>query len=975
MPSKLSSAFLLPFLASAAFATPSSQCKGSCTIEQRNVVRNQIPHTVHINGPSHMVADLSRSSGWELLDCPQDWSKGSANVRLVCTHEDGSETCDHIHEGGAENTIVRLPADCGTGPFARVAQWGVARDQLIPSGSIADHKLRRRSLTPPVFAARLDYNFRAIPQERGEVSFDITAAHHPEINDNIKHAHHVPRAIREAMYGSPTPSAFAAPTNSIFGIDLPTKLPDIDIPIPTKLPDLPISIPTKLPDLPISIPTKLPDLPSIPIPIPTKFPDIKIPFDEFPMPDLPTLEGGFEKSKGFEAIKLQGNHSLVDESLGCNFGKIGFDQSAKISVETDILINAGYALKIAGKVVPPEVNDFALAGALSGKIHAVLNVDMYLSADILFPPVKLLGIGVPGLSVPGLFTIGPEAVLQATLDLAVDVSFAARIPLTYDFQKLDFVFPNQAAEDSSEAQESKKTSSFEASVSPGEQTGSIGLHVIPKLEFGIEILHDLAHAEVYVGLDTDITFASNGTVFPDFSYEGCQDVSYGLLAKAGVSAGAFKFLNVGQYKTLWEKRHTLWQHCSKAADGPATAIYKDEDGSYTNAGGDLVNENGQLVDENGQVIPDEEAADAPPPPIKGDDGQDIPEEDIILENGDGTWEDSQGNPTNQDGQRISNNGTVLGCELDTSQPLLDAEGKVIPPEEAIYDLGDGKFSNGNCDIVNADGQLIDDDGNVIDYEDFKDENGQVIPPGEVVIDNEDGTFSDPYGNPVDQWGGAMDFDENGDIIPVELTPVEDDDGTQEEREPEVTEDPAFTIMTPEQLEQLALDLIHGKPPAPLPSDTTTSTESTPTDTASPPADTPSTDAPSTETTSTETEPTSAPETQPTDAPAPETPTDTTSSESSTSTESSPSEEPTLNPNPIPAPAPATPSNACKAPAKRAITSPGHVSLFSTPPISTNHKRRRTLSGRAGSFGCTMPSIGGLPLFPALPGLDQLARVF
>ncbi|KAH7107473.1 hypothetical protein BKA62DRAFT_683505 [Auriculariales sp. MPI-PUGE-AT-0066] len=993
MHAKFSSSLLLPLFASAALATSATQCRGSCNVEQHTVVGNQAPHSVHINGPSHLVADISQPSGWEVIGCPTDWSKGSTDVRLVCTNENAAESCEHLLEDGAENTVVRLPAACGTGPFARVARWDVAKDQSIPSGSVADHKLRRRNLKPQVFAARLDYNFAAIPTTRGEVTFDIVAAHSPNIKDQIR-SKNVARALRETGHvaiNTATVTAYGADaTNSLFGIDLPSiDLPSIDLPdIPTELPsidlpsiDLPsISIPTELPsiDLPsISIPTELPsiDLPSIDLPsisIPTSLPsidlpdidfpsisipDIDIPLPtEFPLPDLSILEGGYEKSGGFEAIKLQGNHSLIDESLGCNFGKIGFDQSAKISMESDILINAGYAFKIAGKLTPPEVTDFALAGTMSGKIHATFDVDMYLSADILLPPIKLLSLGVPGLSIPGLISLGPKVALNVQLDLAVDVAFAASIPVTYDFNKLDFVLPTSLAPSNGEATESKKTSTFEMSVSPGDQTGSIGLHLIPKLEFGIDVLHDLASAEVYIGLDTDITFNSNGTIYPDFSYDGCQDVSIGALAKAGVSAGLFSFFHTGDYIPLYEKRSTIWKHCSNSTDGPTTAVYDNEDGTFTNAGGDLVNENGQLIDENGEVIPDADAADADPAPIKGEDGKDIPEEDLVLDNGDGSYDDAQGNPVNAEGQRISNNGTVLGCELDTSQPLLDADGNTIPPEEAIYDVGDGQFSNGNCDIVNEDGQLVDDDGNVIDYEPFTDDTGAEIPATDVVIDNEDGTYSDPFGNAVDQWGGAMDFDDNGELISVELTPVEEDDGTQEEREPEITDDPAFEIMSPDQLEQLALDLIHGKAPAP------SSSESAPEGTTS-------TEAPSTETTSTDASTTAPADTTSTDAPTTSTdaPSTDTASSSSTTTDA-PSEEPTLIPNPIP-----VPTGACKASSKRSLSSkPGRPQPTN---VSRVHMRKRAMLGKRSGFGCSMPSIGGLPLYPAIPGLDQLARLF
>ncbi|KAH7091711.1 hypothetical protein BKA62DRAFT_87028 [Auriculariales sp. MPI-PUGE-AT-0066] len=992
MHTKRRSVLLLPLFAATALATSATQCRGSCKFEQRSVVGDQVPHSVHISGPSDLVADVSPASGWELLDCPDDWSKGAVDIRAVCTHLSPAESCDHLLEGGAENTVVRLPNECGTGSFARVARWEVAEDQHVPAGSVADNKLRRRNLKPQVFAARLDYNFRAIPSARGEVTFDVSAAHHSDVNDQIAHKN-VARALRES---SQRPALYV-PTTTVFGDDgSPTAVYETN---DLKFPGLPdIHLPTEFPSLPdIHLPTELPSLPDIHLP--TDLPDIHLPtsLPSIPLPDLPDItifKGGYEKSGGFEAIKFTGNHSLIDESLGCTFGKIGFDQSAKINVNSDILINAGYAFKIAGKLgTDSEITDFAIAGALSGRIDAIVDVDMYLSADILLPAVPILTAGIPGLVIPGILTLGPKATLNLQVDLAVDVSFSATLPLKFDFDKVDFVFPASLAPSGGDSTQTRKTSELQLSVSPGDQSGSIGLHVIPKIEFGLDVLDGKANAEVYAALDTDITFSSNGTIFPDFSYAGCQEITVGALAKAGVSAALFTFLHAGDFIPLLDKRHTLWSHCSKDTEGPTTAIYDNADGTntFTNAGGDLVNQNGQLIDENNQVIADADAADAAPPPIKDESGNDIPEDDIVLDNGDGTYNDAQGNAVNADGQRISNNGTLLGCALDATQALLDASGLPIPFAEAIFDAGNGLFSNANCDIVNELGQLVDDDGNVIDYEPFTDENGAEIPASDVVIDNEDGTYSDPYGNSVDQWGGAMDFDDNGELISVELTPVEEDNGTQEEREPEVTDDPAFDVMSPDALKNLAVDLMHGTaPPAPLPTPEPPSSESSSTDSTStdaPSSDSTSTDASSSETTSTDASSTDTASSDTTSTDASTTSTidststdgstttgsDTTSTDASSTDAASPSATPTdmpiLIPNPIPVPSQA----ACKARTKRSISSdPARV--LPTSVVSRTHARKRAMLGKRSGFGCNLPSIGGLPLMPALPGLDQLARV-
>ena len=56
-------------------------------------------------GASGAISDITPAAGWQILSC--DPNGMDQDIRLVCMHDDAS--CDHLLEGGAENTIVRLP--------------------------------------------------------------------------------------------------------------------------------------------------------------------------------------------------------------------------------------------------------------------------------------------------------------------------------------------------------------------------------------------------------------------------------------------------------------------------------------------------------------------------------------------------------------------------------------------------------------------------------------------------------------------------------------------------------------------------------------------------------------------------------------------------------------------------------------------------------------------------------------------------
>lgn len=108
--------------------------------------------SVRLRGPRGALSDLTPAAGWEILGCDPHWAEGAARVTLRC----GGACADLFAGDGAEDTVVRLPDDCGTGPFARV---------------VSARPVSKRAL-----AAVLDYDFRAIRHARGNVSFAISTA-------------------------------------------------------------------------------------------------------------------------------------------------------------------------------------------------------------------------------------------------------------------------------------------------------------------------------------------------------------------------------------------------------------------------------------------------------------------------------------------------------------------------------------------------------------------------------------------------------------------------------------------------------------------------------------------------------------------------------------------------------------------------------------------------------------------------------
>ncbi|KAJ7150538.1 hypothetical protein C8R43DRAFT_887267 [Mycena crocata] len=135
--------------------------------------------SLKIWGSQTAISDITEAAGWKILGCDPDAL--TQDIRLVCM---GGDMCQHLYEGhGAVDTIVRLPASCGKGPFARIAKTWVSQDQSLPA-SLAARIVRRTGADPQVQALTLDTNFAAADNAKtGAVNLAIMGANVPGIND------------------------------------------------------------------------------------------------------------------------------------------------------------------------------------------------------------------------------------------------------------------------------------------------------------------------------------------------------------------------------------------------------------------------------------------------------------------------------------------------------------------------------------------------------------------------------------------------------------------------------------------------------------------------------------------------------------------------------------------------------------------------------------------------------------------------
>ncbi|KZV80054.1 hypothetical protein EXIGLDRAFT_437002 [Exidia glandulosa HHB12029] len=134
---------------------------GTCSYDTGDGVDTAYASLI-LNGPSTSLSDITPAAGWQISGCSPTWASGTQKVHVTCSGTDEeTKHCEHVLQGGAVDKIVRLPQDCGAGPFARVVNWKTNS---------------KRSRASKTHAVTLDFSFKNInPNGKGRVSFSATA--------------------------------------------------------------------------------------------------------------------------------------------------------------------------------------------------------------------------------------------------------------------------------------------------------------------------------------------------------------------------------------------------------------------------------------------------------------------------------------------------------------------------------------------------------------------------------------------------------------------------------------------------------------------------------------------------------------------------------------------------------------------------------------------------------------------------------
>ncbi|KAF7325034.1 hypothetical protein MKEN_00545900 [Mycena kentingensis (nom. inval.)] len=473
--------------------------------------------TLRVWGAPDAISDITPSAGWTILEC--DAGSLAQDIRLVCSGEDAA-ACEHLAQttGSGVGKLVRLPESCGQSAFARVTRDWVHADQSMPEA--LEKRLRKRAgdgSVPLVKGLALDTAFDNVEQSSaGPVHFSIHALAQSVANENavVAQEQRRSRMRRAAGLRELTP-------------DHVHEVKDRSV---------------------LSV--------------------LQQAFQEFNSFNQSTMQK-------LQEVKLQKTFPLFDEKISCpKVGSIpAFEASVSGAVDACMVANVSLTASAVGTLLPANFTSFGLVVGLDADLEGTLKLTAGASATVDSGVIDLFELGIPGLSFPGILTIGPSFKIQAQAIATLDVEMDLDVDLSYCISNAKLFYPPSPYHNNS-GSFSPNNSPLNFSVNPEvASAATIEAHIIPGLDFGINAIGGIAEATVFLDVDTSATMklsldgkasvSGSGTKITDkkASLNGCVDIGAGLAVNAGAKGQLFNVFDFAPQANLLTKNFDFFQKC------------------------------------------------------------------------------------------------------------------------------------------------------------------------------------------------------------------------------------------------------------------------------------------------------------------------------------------------------------------------------------------------------------------------------
>jgi hypothetical protein len=455
---------------------------------------------------------------------------------------------------------------CSKAPFAVVKTWGPAEDQTIPADVASKIATNGKRALPQVKALRIDSRFSDhTATTHGAVNFAVVGA-------SVKEPTLVPRVNARARRSRGHAGAHSQ--RGLFGDiggffedaagavkDTATKAVGAVTGAATKAADKVEDVATKAATGVAGVATAAGGA----------------------IKDANEVSG--EKKTTLPPIDVQKSFNLADASADCGaLGKLGLKVDADVKAHADVSVG----VLAAGTVVPPNFSTFSLTAGLNGNIDGALTFAANIAgAPIDTGKILLFTVGIPGLDIPGIISVGPTFNINARANVNIAADAKLKVGLNYDFKDVAFAFP-PTDKAPPKGTPMPKNNQLVLAVSPDiNAKGTLTAHLIPSIDFGINALAGKAKATIFFAVDAsataDVTANAGAKVTQkivrdtntqqlDVQFEekraevsttagGCVDVKGGVAATVGADANLFGLFDVNKTFPVFDKSFQIFQKC------------------------------------------------------------------------------------------------------------------------------------------------------------------------------------------------------------------------------------------------------------------------------------------------------------------------------------------------------------------------------------------------------------------------------
>ncbi|KAF8344984.1 hypothetical protein F5887DRAFT_1074902 [Amanita rubescens] len=509
--------------------------------------------TLKIWGPHTAISDVTLAAGWHILECDEDATE--QEIRLICISP--SAPCSHLFsDAGPKDKIVRLPEWCGANPFARVAEVSVSTDQTLPPEFGAEFWKRDGHLQR-VFTLRLDTNFHYVDFKGTEpVSFAIQAATIPDIEHNLDthapaesgqpaqrtHADIVSRSLEsikksiedrykkveaavtdrvkdvkeDIEHGKAAATAGLRRAKKYIQSDKAAATHDIerarnireDKAVAThafkRIENFKKDKASVTGYLERAKNNVKNGLKSANVNIHKDVDAGKATFQKVLKQAKQPLH--VTKNITFGPTSMTRNMTLFKQTINCPPLYPGLE----IDLNPDIHVEGTIGIVVVGTIVPPHVSNFSSITNLSANVSAVVTITADIAAVLDTGRISIFEVGLPGMDIPGILSLGPKFVISLQSRFTVDISVGVRIGIGYNVKNAQIYFPPRPGHQGSVEAVGLNNSPLDLKATPNVQ-GYVQLEgkIIPSISLGLSLFKN----------DVDIAVRAETTLYLNLQLE------------------------------------------------------------------------------------------------------------------------------------------------------------------------------------------------------------------------------------------------------------------------------------------------------------------------------------------------------------------------------------------------------------------------------------------------------------------------